>query len=206
MQPPHPVEWFRTAVVGGWIAVLVIGGAWIHFHPRPTGAQDSSPQAGCLPAASRANRPGFVATRDLAMNHWIGPGDLDLASPKRGAAASEVLWRYAACEVKAGEVLLPVETRPVARVTVPAGRVTHLLPLRRDARLSTALNAGSTFEVWEGGKVVARALEVLATQCPIGQTPPSLECWAVVAATPDDTLRLQASSPDAIAIVLTATP
>jgi hypothetical protein len=66
------------------------------------------------------------------------------------------------------------------------------------------VDAGAEVEVWDGRLSIARGMSVLAARCRAGVQPPSTDCWAEVAARPEDVGRLQNANASSTVVVTKA--
>jgi hypothetical protein len=148
--------------------------------------------------------PGFPAKHNLAANHWIRGDDLDWTTgDAKGAQQQEILYRYTACAVAAGDRIVIPETRALPQVDPGNGRIAYPLQLLADPRLAATINAGSRIDIWDDPRSVATGIAVLAVQC-ANNTLPGTGCSAILDAAPEDVSRLQKASPKSIAIVVRA--
>lgn len=203
-MPGRGATAFWLGAIACWAALLAAGAAWIRA--RPAAADPKSPAAAgaCLDARAKGQHAGFPAVRALAVNHWIGEGDLEWTAPSHGAQKTQFVWQYVSCAVKPGERVVKGEVRAIPVVAPASGRQTFPL-LLRDPRLRGVLNAGSTIDVFQDTQPIARGLRVLAVDC--GGTPPasSGDCHAILEVGADDVVRLQALRNDVTRLVVVAT-
>jgi len=199
---------FTTAVWCGvaliWVGLLAAGAVWIRRHPATKPAASSAPASGCLDASSKKGLPGFVSKRTLEVNHRIGEADASWSAPAHGARKDDLLGRYSACAVRAGDPIAVDEVRLLPALTYSAGRVPYALSLAHDDRLVDVLNAGSVLEVREGERPLARGVKVLAVQCGPGMPPPAGSCDAILDALPDEAARLASANAAAIKVTIAA--
>ena len=192
---------FWALVIAGWAAALTAGAVWIHRHPRPD-ATESAPAtgAGCLSAAAKRQKPGFTVKRAMALNHLIRQQDADWGGASGGAQQSAVLGRYSRCPIAAGQRLIQEETVDKPTVNAPTGRVSHPFPLDGHSRTAGVINAGTVLDMFDGTRVVARGVPVLALECPSGSTD---GCKAFLALAADDVPRLHVADPKTVLLVMT---
>jgi hypothetical protein len=99
-----------------------------------------------------------------------------------------------------GQRLIEAETEDKPTLKAPAGRVTHPFPLEGHSRTAAAINAGTVLDIFDGTRVVARGVPVLALECPSGSMD---ACMAVLALAADDVPRLHVADPKTVLLVLT---
>jgi len=192
---------FWAVVIAGWAAALTAGAVWIHRHPRPDATESASATgAGCRNAAAKRQLPGFTAKRAMVLNHLIRQQDADWAGASGGAQQSDVLGKYTRCPIEAGQRLIQEETEVKPTIKAPAGRVSHPFSLDGHSGTAGAINAGTVLDIFDGTRVVARGVPVLALECPSGSTD---ACKALLALAADDVPRLHVADPKTVTLVMT---
>jgi hypothetical protein len=135
----------------------------------------------------RAVPPGrFVATKTLAANRLLQPGDFTVVS---GVGEP---W-YLKHEVEEGKAFGLGDIVTVPTMTSKPGRLPIAFPIAAAQVRSGAINAGSKGHICHGGKELAGQVEIAAVLCSAAES-----CVAIANVPADKAAALAAASPAAV--------